>query len=79
MTLRDLVRCMAPDIMQSFEIVDRSKCSSFTVYIRLNEMQAGDHDAEIFDQLADFPILEYYVTSYGCIVATIDCSFAEII
>lgn len=75
MTLRDLVQCMAPDIMQSFEIVDRSKCRSFTVYIRLNEMQAGDHDAEIFDQLADFPILEYYVTSYGCIVVTLDFEF----
>ena len=75
MTLRDLVRCMAPDIMQSFEILDRSKCSSYTVFIRLNELRAGDHDSEIFDALADFKILEYYVTYYGCIVVTLDFEF----
>lgn len=79
MTLRDLVRYMDPDIMQSFEIVDRTTCSSYTVFIRLNDLRAGDHDAKLFDQLADYPIIEYYVTGYGCIVVTIDCRFAEII
>lgn len=76
MTLRDLVRCMAPDIMHSFEIFDRTKCISYSIFVRLNDLRAGDHDSEIFDQLADFPILEYYVTYYGCINVTIDCSFA---
>lgn len=61
--------------MQSFEIVDRTKCSSYNVFVRLNDLRAGDHDSEIFDALADYKILEYYVTSYGCIVATLDFEF----
>lgn len=75
MTLRDLVKCMAPDIMQSFEIVDRTLTRSYTVFVRLNEMRAGDHDSEIFDALADYRILDYYVTSYGSIVVTLDFEF----